>query len=415
MPTLTTNISWLTAGNALTKPLWFWFILVVCVGGLTEAGYGVFNAALAFMLIASSLTDLGTSRLTIREVARRPDRAATFFSNLLSFRGASGVLVLAGGLLLAFVLGDDAEMLWALLWAGVYAVALSGVIFCRSFYRAFEVMKWDAVSTMGEKIAVVAGGALFLGVGGSPASALMGMAAGMVLTLVVNIYWVARHLASFETRRVRTRVLQATLTRALPFGMMSFFVLVYFRIDQVMVERIVGDVAAGEYGFAYRLLEAVMLLPLVVMEGTFPRLSALFEHGERTEFLRILRRSLLVVVGLAVAVSGALYVFAGETVALVEWLAGRDGYAAAAEPLRILAWTFPFMAAAGLLSFALAASNDQRMLALLLGLAAGFNVLANLWLIPRLGASGAALTTLWTEGGVALLLSLRLAWTYRNL
>ncbi|MEM6336133.1 MAG: polysaccharide biosynthesis C-terminal domain-containing protein, partial [Bacteroidota bacterium] len=68
-----------------------------------------------------------------------------------------------------------------------------------------------------------------------------------------------------------------------------------------------------------------------------------------------------------------------------------------------------------LLSFALAASNDQRMLALLLGLAAGFNVLANLWLIPRLGASGAALTTLWTEGGVALLLSLRLAWTYRNL
>lgn len=50
------SFTWLTFGSAVTHPLWLWFTIVLLVGTLGEAEFGVINAPLAFMMIAAGIT-----------------------------------------------------------------------------------------------------------------------------------------------------------------------------------------------------------------------------------------------------------------------------------------------------------------------------------------------------------------------
>lgn len=396
------NLTWLTVGNAVTKPVWLWFTIVLLAGSLGEASYGVLNAALALMLVAGGLTNLGAGNYIVREVARRKEHAGAFFSNFFLLQLASVIVVLAAAIGVGIQIGYRDTKLTALFFAGIYAMSAALTMLCRAFFRAFEQMRWVSVSQIAEKGLVVGFGTALLLWRPSPQAALAGMATGMILTLLGNVVFVARRVASFDVSALHFDFLRTHVTRALPLGLIGFFTAIYFRTDQVMVEAIAGEASNGQYSMAYRIIEATLILPLLLTEVLYPRLSSLYHSLDGQKFKSLLQRGLSGVIVFALVGAVALFLLAGPIVELIQLLASSTDYVGVPGPLRVLAWTLPFMGVNGLLCMVLTAQDDQRILAIGFGIAALVNVGMNLTLIPAVGSMGAAIATLVTEALVTL-------------
>ncbi len=169
-------------------------------------------------------------------------------------------------------------------------------------------------------------------------------------------------------------------------------VVVYARVDQLLVFQIAGEGAAGYYGAVYQMLERAHLIPISVMTTLSPVIASAWpDHRER--MLRVVR---LAAEFLALGSLGALAVAIVAAEPLVRLLFG-DAFAPAAPALPVLGAAFVFICFGYLTSnLMLVLGLTRRMVTVgLMALAA--NIALNLLLIPSYGFMGAAWVTLLTE------------------
>jgi O-antigen/teichoic acid export membrane protein len=180
--------------------------------------------------------------------------------------------------------------------------------------------------------------------------------------------------------------------------------LVYFKIDVVILRSFVGDAELGAYSAAFKIFEALTVLPSIVMAAAFSPLARAYSDPARRRRWEGSLVTLLLVLGGAV---GALMFAASDRI--VGALFG-GAFLRAGQSLRWLSLGIPVMFLnAGLWHFLLARSLELRNL-LLSAVLLVVNVGINLVLIPRLRGPGAALATVITEVVHAGLAVLALRW-----
>lgn len=392
---LLANISWLSAANAVAKPLWFLFITAACMRLLGVEEFGVLTAALSLTMIAAGFVDLGMGQYTVREVSRTLDKASLYFSNFMALRVGNSLLAGVGALIVAMLLNYRGSELLAVCFAATYALTLNLTNYCRSVYQAFENLRQEAIMLIVEKALVIGGGLLLLIATRTAAWTLAGMALGMTVTTGVNILCIDRRFAKMRSSLVSRRFLRKSIKIMLPFGLAGLFTVIYYRVDMVMIEAMLGIIPTGQYGAAYRILEALHILPTIVgLAAIYPRLARLHNDGAHADFSRLLRNGLLGLIGVSLLVSLALAALSGVVIRLLD---PDPAYAPAADALRILVWTFPFACSKTLLYSALICMDRQRLAAIALGFAVLFNVALNAFMIPSQGIHGAAIATILTE------------------
>lgn len=183
------------------------------------------------------------------------------------------------------------------------------------------------------------------------------------------------------------------LRDAMPFGILSICMIVYFRIDTEMVARMRGDGDAGIYGTAYRMFEVCLLLPAAASAALVPLFAGAFERGRLDEVRRLVGdgfRNMALVGGVA-----AVLLFGLGPMAVRLLL--RDDVGAAAGVFQVLVWTVPVIFLSSVTSSLIAASRFAHVNTRIAMLMVVENVLLNLVAIPRWGPAGAAAATVLTE------------------
>lgn len=401
MPSLLRNISWLGVANGVVKPIWFLFITAACMRLLGVSEYGLMAASLSLGMIAAAFVDLGMSQYTVREVSRRPAHASRYFSNFLALRLLNSTVAWAVAIAAGLMLGYRGLALAAVAFGGAYALSLNLTNYCRSMYRSFEDLRREALMLIVEKVLVIGGGLVLLMTTRLAVWTLAGMAAGMAVATVANVWWIDRRIAPITIRLLNGRFLRTSLKIMVPFGLAGLFTVIYYRVDMVMIESFLGEAPTGQYGAAFRILEGLNVLPSVVsLAAVYPRLAKLY-HGSRfRRFGAVLRKSLFGTVGASLAIAAALYFLSGPVIRLLD---PDPAYSPASGALQILVWSFPFLCANTLLYSALISMDAQRFVSIALGIAVVLNVGLNLYLIPAFGINGAAVATVIPE--VALLVA----------
>lgn len=394
-PSLLRNISWLGIANILVKPVWFVFITAACMRLLGVHEYGVMSAALSLGVIASAFVDLGMAQYTVREVSRSPEDASLYFSNFMALRFANSLLAFGAAAVAALILGYQGTAFAAVLFAGGYALTLNLTNYCRSIYRAFEDLRQEAGMLILEKFLVVGAGFLLLLTTRLASWTLAGMAIGMAATTLANVLWIDRKLASIRLRLVSMAFLKRSLRIMVPFGVAGLFTAIYYRVDMVMIEAILGEAPTGQYGAAYRILEALLMLPsIVALAAVYPRLSRLHHEKAYAAFRRVLRTSLTGSVAVGLIITVLLMLFAAPIIRILD---PDPAYGPSVAALQILVWSFPFVCANHLLFAALYSMDHQRFVSAALALAVVLNVGLNFILIPAMGINGAAFATIAPE------------------
>lgn len=398
----------LVASKAATWGLAF-VMTVMMPRYLGAAQFGRLYTAMSVTGIMAILVEFGLNSLVAREVARDRTHAIRYLVNAAILKGLLWVLGAVGLAVMTRVAGypPQTQTTAAILALSVLFISASSIVV--AVLQANDQMRWIAASTIAEKGVYVGLGVAALVMGYGIVAIATVMMLGSLAGLLLDLWWLR-----VLSRRVDLRTgwtgfeVRTMFVRALPFFTVLFFGAIYFRIDVVIMSFMSTDAQIGSYGAAYRLFQTTYMIPEAFTFALVPLFSRL-SVDSRSGLTMAAQKGLdvLLLVGIPMAVAMAL--LADEIVAT---LYGLEEFSAAVPVLAVLGLAVVLMFANSVFVQLLIATDRQKRLATTAGIAAAFNVGANLALIPILGALGAAITTVATE---ALIIGLNYAFLPREL
>ena len=379
------NVVMLLAGQLLSKgtTLIALFLLGHYLG---DAPYGRWSVALAIPLSLDALGDLGLSIVLIRKGAGRPGVVRGLVADMLPVKLLLAGLLVAGTYGASAALGLSAEVAEVALFLGVAKALDSLTWFARSVFEASERMEYEAVSLVLDAV-VRLGFVIYALAGGF---GLVGIAKAYVLAsaIVVVATWLiaGRRFLTGLRPRFAPRASLALVGLGLPLALVWFFEGLALRVDTILLGGALGDAAAGRFSAAARLVEPLLIVPLVMGMAMLPLVSRHLLEGRDTPS-RLFRSGLHL--GMVVAYA-ELLVLVGLAERILGTVFGPD-FIEAAPVLRVLAFALIPLSARAILVNALTAHGSQHRL--LLAQVAGnvVNVALALAVLRAFGEIGVAI------------------------
>jgi PST family polysaccharide transporter len=385
------NIAWLFADRILRMG----FGLVVGVWIARYLGvqqFGLFNYATAFVALFNPLTTLGLDSLVIRSIVRDPEAKDQILGTVFWLKVASSLGCILLTVSSIFVLRQNDQL----------TVGLVAILATAGIFSAFDTIDIWFQSQVQSKYTVVAKNTAFIIIAllkvalikmHAPllAFAWAGLAeiglGAVGLILVYKAQGYSLWLWCWDFPLAKT-----LLKESWPLMLSGLSIMIYMRIDQIMLGEMVGDSAVGLYSAATRISEVWYFIPMAIASSVAPSIFAAKEVSEELYYQRIKKLvRVLMLISIVVAVPMS---FMSETI--VTLLFGNS-YTAAGSVLAIHIWaslfvfmgvaTSPWFIAEGLTHLSL-----RRTLA-----GAIINVLLNIVLIPVYKENGAAFATVISQ------------------
>ncbi|PHJ66988.1 flippase [Nostoc linckia z18] len=382
-----TNTGWLFADRILRMGVG----LIVGVWVARYLGvhqYGLFNYATAFVALFSSFATLGLDNVVVRDIVHDLSHKEKILGTSFWLKLFGGVSCLLLAVSTIYVLRHDDKIT-------IWLVAILGTA---GIFQAFDTIDFWFQSQVQSKYTVVAKNTAFI-ITTLIKIALIQMQASLIAfawMTVVEIGLGAMGLAmaynikgySFRLWRWSFPVAKTLLKDSWPLILSGLTIMIYMRIDQIMLGEIIGDGAVGIYSAASRISEVWYFIPTAIVSSVSPTIFAAKQNNEEVYYQRI-KQLLGLMVLISIAIALPMSFLSGS---IITMLFGND-YAPAAGILSIHIWaslfvfigvgTSPWFIAEGLTHLSL-----RRTL-----VGAIINVVLNLFLIPTYAGVGAAIAT----------------------
>jgi len=364
---------------------------------------GKYVELVALMLVAQALAGGGLSLLLTREVAAHPNERASLLRSANWVGLATGLLASVFFLIYAQVM-LAAEMQWAaiLLAASVlpsaWISAQEGLFMgLNQHSRVALIALFEGLVKLGLSVSV-----LLLGGGlvGLCASLSVGRLAGFLLGQRLAVR--AGSSRSFALPGSGVRKFGRA---AIPFTVLMTLSILYFRQDVLVVGALRSEAETGFYGVAMMLYALTLMVPNSFMAAVYPKIAAAFASARDAHHdVTVLASKLLTTGGTALAL-GLIAV----APLVVHLFFGAD-YMESVSALVLLAAVVPVHCINAVLGQAMQAAHLQTEMTVVVAVAVVLNLSLNLWLVPKLGIQGAAVSMFLTSAASTLVF----AWIYHR-
>jgi len=382
-------------------------ISLIIVGFLTRnlgpAGYGQYSLILAYLYIFSSLADMGLNTILVREISRDGADEKYISDNIFTLRLVLIVGFCLIGIFLALTLNYPIEVKFGIAIASIYAVLSSlGQVMIGIFQKYLRIYFVSLADVIARAVQLAIVLVLVL-----TKPTLLNFIWAVVLSEVAHfalIFFFSRRIIKVKME-FDLKYWRKIFVTALPIAISLVFVLLYFKMDTVLLSLMKPAYDVGVYSAAYKVLEAIIFLPALYIGLVMPVLSR-HAFGNREEFLKAYRRSFDVLAIFAIPIMCYLYLRAADIINLI---GGRD-FGQSVGVLKVLSVAIMLIFFGNLAGNALVALNLQKKGVWVYMVGAVFNVGANLVLIPRYSFMATAWTTVLTE----LLITFLLFWLIKK-
>lgn len=379
------------AGRLTTSGLAFVITALVLPRQLGAEDFGVFAFHVTLYQLVMNVLDFGAGTIVIREMSRRRDEAGELLGLLVKLKG----LVAAGGVLLLMLvalLSEQDGTRRVLLVLGALHMLIHAPAGVSAIFHVDMAFRRHVLATvLGQTAWLAATLVLVLLAVHEPVPYVLAFAAGPLVAGVLGWTWARRRVqVSFDAPPGALRDLWR---QAWPAGVAMTAASVYFHLDTAMLRPLAGEVATAHYSAAYRLMTFLLMVPVLFSQVVFPVYSRLAE-GAVARLSVFHGRTVATLAAIGLLVPATVPQVADEIMRLVY----PADFAPGAEALVVLCFAVPCVFLTYPHVQVLLARGHQRVQMRISLAAAAFNVLANLWAIPRWGLLGAAWTTVATEG-----------------
>lgn len=376
-------------------------LLAIIVGArmLGVADLGLFVSLQAVMVLSVPVWDLGLSPMITRdiaagEVALRPMLRRAMMARLLLL--PAWLAVFAGGARLVGIGGGQSMVAGAILAATALTMGIDMLL--DAGLRGHLQFRASALAGSAGRV-VVAAAVLLIALFQPPAvlpAMAAGFLAGELTTLAFMVIASRRLLLRRETRDAVgiTGSTFRSLRRSLPYALNGFFTVVYNRMDVVIVAAVAGVACAGLYSPASQAQNALMLLPLSAVAAATPLAARRYAGGKGLDGVReVFKLSTLLSCCVTLPATLVVIVFARPLI----MLSLGDQFHGSVAATQILALSLPFIAIEGPMISVLLATGRAPASTLIFASGMVVAVAGLIVLTPRWGAEGAAWASMARE------------------
>ncbi len=384
------NTSWLfmerVISLSITLAMGIWM-----TNYLGDQEFGLFQYSRSFATIIMTIAPLGIDSLLAHRLFHHPDQKNKILGTALIIR-IGGALICLSLILAANQLAGHNAQTTVLVMVIAAAALLESFNIVGQFFSSRILSKYHVYAEV-TKTTVSALMKAVLILNKAP---LVWFA---LVLIVENLVYAAIALSIYSIKfesvfrwRPDLRYVKGLLSDSWPLGLSGLVVMVYMKIDQVIIKYLLGDEAVGHYAAALRLSESSYFIPTVICASLLPSILSARKNGKEFYHQRLQKLfTLLVFIALLIAIPVTF--FGNDIVRLLF----KDEFAPAGDVLVIHIWTGIF-ASLGIASSGWFVAEKLQKLTLyrtLFGVV--LNIILNFLLIPPMGINGSALATLISQ------------------
>lgn len=354
--------------------------------------FGQLSFAIAFAALFNSVAALGLNGIVVRDLVRFPGRSSEILGSALVLKLAGGFTALFMAVVLIGALrpaDHESRILVTIIAIGfvIQAADISDLWFQSRVLSRFVVLARTGAYLIasGVRVALIAVHA--------PVRAFAYALLAESMLVSVGLIAVYKRRSPFKLiNRPSVSRMKSLLHESWPLLLSGVAVMLYMRIDQLMIAQLLGEKEVGLYSAALRLSEVWYLIPTVVVGSVMPALT----RNWRSLPVESTRKFVQLLSGLSAAAYVVAVIVSLASTFIMEHLYG-PAYAGAGRILAVHVWTAVFVftgvaASPWILNEGLTRLSLYRTIC-----GACANILLNLFLIPRFGAVGAAWATIVSQ------------------
>jgi PST family polysaccharide transporter len=351
--------------------------------------FGAFNYAFAFVALAAPIAGMGLDNIIVRDLVRDPQSERVLL-------GTGFVLKLVGNLALILLVMGAA---WIVNVRDRQILLMIFIAAIANLFTAADVVDFYYQARVRAKYSVIARNAAFFAITVLKIIFLLKHAsviafawitvveAGLSAVALIIVYSTTdRHIFEWRAQWGCARQL---LRDAWPLMFSGLVIMIYMRIDLLMLGQMLNEEAVGKYAAAERVSELWLFVPMAICASLAPNIIKTRDINPSL-YLRRIQQLFVLMVALSYAVAIGVTLLGHW----IMWILYGAKYLSATSILLIHIWTGvfvslgvarqPWLLAEGLLMFSMISTSVGALV----------NVLLNLLLIPRYGGAGAAVATL---------------------
>ncbi|MDD5578211.1 MAG: flippase [Methylobacter sp.] len=358
--------------------------------------FGVFSYALAFTALFSSIAKLGLDSIIVRDLVRDPSQRDIYMGTAFWLKVSGAIAMLAVITLITQLTSNDAttELYILIIASGAIFQSFEVVDF---YFQSRALSKFVSICKLTQLLLssllkiyfILTGAGLFWFV----VVSLVDQA-----TLAVSLYIAYRcqKLGSFF-RRFDMMTAKQLLKDSWPLILSGLVIMIYMRIDQIMIKEMLGEKEVGLYSAAVRLSEVWYFIPGIITNSLFPAIISAKKISEEVYYGR-LQKLYTLMVWMAIGIALPMTFLSDWLVMLLY----GETYREAGQVLMISIWTGLFVFLGCAWSKWMLVENKQGLATIGHVVGAILNIVFNFILIPNLGINGAAMATLLSYSMSAL-------------
>lgn len=284
------NVLFLLLLNLLIKPFWIFGIDAQVQNTLGNEVYGNYFTMLNLSIIFQILLDIGLQNYNNKTVAQSPNTFYKLFPNIMITKLALSLLYLLLLLITAWSIGYNWQSVALLLYISIIPIINSFYLFFRSNIAAFQLFKTDSLLSILDRLLliVICGSILYLPYFSyqKETFSIYTYIHIQIITLsiaCVIAFFIIQHHHKINWRYLHLKKVIGIIKQGLPFAVLIFMMAVYMRIDSIMIERFMGNAAAGVYGEMFRILDVSNNMSGVLIGGML--LSFFAKHQKDAQMI----------------------------------------------------------------------------------------------------------------------------------
>jgi len=357
---------------------------------LGTTGTGELNTITTYINFFIVIADLGLFSVTVREIAKNPEKEKKIISNVLWIRIVTAFIAcLIAGSIVFLTDYNDHIKLGTLIALGFIFFNLLSSVYDIVFQLRLK-MQYSALAELLSKLVSLV--ALILIVNNH------GSFYWIVLTTTISgiAMFVFKWLFSFKfvkfTSEYDQKITNWIINAAIPLGAVFIVNNLFFKIDTLMLFAIKGAAAVGIYSVAYKVLEVTLFAGSYFASSLKPAFARNINNDPKA-LSDVLNKAFLIMLLISFPIAIVCSVFSKE---IIIFLSNED-FVAGASALIFLGFTLPLIYLDILLGEILIAKDTRRILIFIAIFMLTLNFVLNLILIPLYSFMGAAIVTFVSE------------------
>lgn len=384
------NTGWMFIAKIASLVISF-ITIVFVVRRLGPENYGQLSYAISFVGLFSFIATMGLDQILFRDLIKYRNESNKYLGSALIIK------LVAGFLAIALCLGT------ALFFSGNDVSFILIFIISSSFiFNAFQVINYEFQARVQSKHPSIISLAIVLILS---ALKIIIVASGrgviyLAIVLLLESILYALFFVLIYRFKLKESILKWEFNKKIainlirdswPIILSNACVIIYSRIDQVMIKGMIDVASVGLYDAAVRIAEAWYFIPGIIVSSLFPaivnaKISSEGMYNNRLKKIIFLLIFLSLLVAIPVAIFSKNIIIA---------LYGLD-FMGSISILQIYIWAGVGMSLNIILNTYLVAENFRRIIFSSSFIAMAGNVILNLILIPRHGIVGAAWATFFS-------------------